>query len=359
MAELVYEVRSRFASPEVRARYLAWLKDGHVRAVLEGGALDGEVREELDGTIVTRYRFASKAAFAAYEAGAAVPLRAEGKRLFSEGVVMERSTCEIALAERRAPLEVVPVACLSDNYAYLVIDRDLREAVVVDPSEAGPVRTALAELGVSLVAIWCTHHHFDHVGGNEELVREWNGIEVLGSRHDERGARIPGQTRGLDEGEEILFGARSFRALSIPGHTLGALAYLGEGMAFTGDTLFCGGCGRVFEGTMPMMRTSLMRLSGLPDGTRIYAGHEYTVKNLEFAAVVEPGSAAVKARLRAAREAREAGRPSVGTPIENERATNPFLRAAEPSVQAFAAERGAAHDADEVFARVREAKDRF
>lgn len=359
MSELVYEVRSRFVSPEVRARYLAWLEDGHVRAVVDGGALDGEIRQEQDGTIVTRYRFASRAAFAAYEAGPAVPLRAEGKRLFEGGVAMERSTTEVLLAERRAPLDVVPVACLSDNYAYLVIDRDAGEALVVDPSEAGPVHTALEELGLKLVAIWCTHHHFDHVGGNEELVRAWPGIDVLGSRHDADGARIPAQTRAVQDGEEVLFGARSFRVMGIPGHTLGAIAYVGDGVAFTGDTLFCGGCGRVFEGTMPMMRSSLMRLSGLPAGTRVYAGHEYTVRNLEFAAEVEPHSDAVRARLRAVREARAAGRPTIGASIAEERATNPFLRAEETSVQAFAARHGAAGSPDEVFARVREAKDRF
>ena len=359
MNELVYEVHSRFASPALRERYLRWLREGHVEAVVRGGALDGEVRIEPDGAVVSRYRFASAAAFAAYEAGAAVALRAEGKRLFSEGVAMERAVTERVMGVTRAPLEVVPVPCLRDNYAYLVVDRDARQAAVVDPSEAAPIETALDELGLELVQIWCTHHHTDHVGGNEALARTRPGLVVLGSRYDADAARIPGQTRGLADGDEVLFGARAFRAMATPGHTLGALAFVGEGLAFTGDTLFCGGCGRVFEGTMPMMRSSLARLAALAAGTRIYPGHEYTVRNLEFAAEVEPMSDAVHARLAGARRSRGEDRPTVGATIDVERTTNPFLRSEEPAVRAFAAQRGRASHPDEVFARLREAKDAF
>jgi hydroxyacylglutathione hydrolase len=359
MSELVYEVRSRFVSPALRERYLRWLREGHVQAVVQGGAIDGEVRIEADGAVVSRYRFASAAAFAAYESGPAVALRAEGRALFSEGVFMERAVAERVMGLSRAPLEVVPVACLRDNYAYLLVDRDAREAVVVDPSEAAPVETALAELGLTLRQIWCTHHHFDHVGGNEALVHARADLAVLGSRYDAEAARIPAQTRGLADGDEVLFGARSFRAMAIPGHTLGALAFVGEGLAFTGDTLFSGGCGRVFEGTMPMMHGSLRRLAGLPADTRVFSGHEYTVRNLEFAAEVEPESAAIRARLEAVRRLREGERPSVGAPLADELATNPFLRADEPAVRAFAARRGEVKGPDEVFARLREAKDTF
>jgi hydroxyacylglutathione hydrolase len=359
MSELVYEVRSRFETPALRERYLRWLREGHVQAVIRGGAIEGEVRIEPDGAVVSRYRFASAAAFAAYESGAAVALRAEGRALFSEGVAMERAVTERVMGLSRAPLEVVPVACLRDNYAYLLVDRDAREAVVVDPSEAAPVETALDELGLVPTQIWCTHHHFDHVGGNEAFVRAYPDLVVLGSRHDLEAARIPGQTRGLVDGDEVLFGARSFRAMAIPGHTLGALAFVGEGVAFTGDTLFSGGCGRVFEGTMSMMQGSLRRLASLPAGTRIFSGHEYTVRNLEFAAEVEPESAAIRARLETVRRLRAEDRPSVGAPLADELATNPFLRADEPAVRAFAARRGEAREPDDVFARVREAKDVF
>jgi hydroxyacylglutathione hydrolase len=356
--EIVYEVRTRFASPELRERYLRWLHDGHLDAVIDAGALEGEARASDEG-VISRYRFASRAAFEAYQQGPAVALRAESKALFSEGVTMERSIEEVQLRRLRAPLEVVPVPCLSDNYAYLLIDRDTATAIVVDPSEAGPVERALIEEGVALVGIWCTHHHFDHVGGNVDLSAAHPGIAVLGSAHDAQAQQIPGLTRAFGDGEEVLFGARSFSVMSIPGHTLGAVAYVGEGLAFTGDTLFSGGCGRVFEGTMSMMRGSMQKLMGLPPSTRIYSGHEYTVKNLEFAKAVEPGAEAIEARLSASRAQREHGEPTVGAPLADELATNPFLRWDSPSVIAYAQKRGDAGDPDEVFARIREAKNSF
>lgn len=356
--EIVYEVRSRFATSELRARYLAWLMDGHVRAVVNAGALEGEVR--LSGeVVVSRYRFASRAAFSAYESGPAVALRAEGRALFPDGVTMERSVDAVVLREPRALLEVVVVPCLRDNYAYLLIDRARGEAIVVDPSEAAPVEAALRREGVTLVGIWCTHHHLDHVGGNAELLAHRPDLTVLGSVHDANEKQIPGLTRALSDGDEVLFGAHAFSVIAIPGHTLGAIAYVGAGMAFTGDTLFSGGCGRVFEGTMPMMRQSMARLSALPPATRIYSGHEYTVKNLEFAKVVEPHEPAIDARLSAARALREAGRETVPSTLDEELRTNPFLRWSSPAVRAFAAQHGAATNEDEVFARVREAKNAF
>lgn len=356
--EIVYQVRARFSSLEQRERYLAWLREGHLDAVVVAGALEGEVRLS-DDMVISRYRFASRAAFEAYEQGPAIALRAEAKALFPDGMTMERSEQAVLLRKLRAPLEVVPVPCLSDNYAYLLIDRDAGTAIVVDPSEAGPVERALLEEGVRLQAIWCTHHHFDHVGGNLELAAAHAGIAVLGSAHDAQAQQIPGLTRALSDGEEILFGARSFRVMSIPGHTLGAIAYVGDGLAFTGDTLFSGGCGRVFEGTMSMMRGSMQKLMGLPPSTRIYSGHEYTVKNLEFALAVEPSDPAIAARLSASRAQREHGEPTIGAPLSDELATNPFLRWSSPEVIAFAATRGTASDPDEVFARIREAKNSF
>lgn len=356
--EIVYEVRARFTSSALRERYLAWLRDGHLEAVVMAGALEGEVRVSEDA-VISRYRFASRAAFDAYEAGPAIALRAEAKPMLAEGMTFERSVHEVQLRQQRAPLEVVPVPCLSDNYAYLVIDRDAGTAIVVDPSEAPPVEKALREEGVRLEAIWCTHHHFDHVGGNLELAAAHPGVAILGSAHDAQAQQIPGLTRALSDGEQVLLGARSFTVMSIPGHTLGAIAYVGDGVAFTGDTLFSGGCGRVFEGTMSMMRGSMQKLMGLPPSTRIYSGHEYTVKNLEFAQAVEPSATAIESRLQASRKQRERGAPTVGAPLSDELATNPFLRWASPEVIAFAAQRGEAGDPDEVFARIREAKNSF
>lgn len=256
-------------------------------------------------------------------------------------------------------LEVLAVPMLRDNYGYLLVDRAGRTAVVIDPSEPEPVLRVLEAEGLALTGIWCTHHHWDHVGGIAGLLAKAPAIDVLGSAHDARAGSIEGQTRGLGDGERVEHGGVSFEVIAIPGHTLGAIAYAGGGMVFTGDTLFLGGCGRVFEGTMPMMRASLARLAALPGETRVYCGHEYTVRNLEFAQHVEPGEGAIERRLAAVSAARAEGRASVPGTIAEELATNPFLRWSSSAVRAFAASRGAAGSDDEVFARVREAKDSF
>lgn len=260
-------------------------------------------------------------------------------------------------------LEVLPVAALRDNYAYLIVDRERGAAVVVDPSEAAPVEAALSREKLRLEAIWLTHHHWDHVGGIDALVeaRAQSGepLPVVGGAYDLAQGRISKQTRAVSEGDEVAFGGVAFRVLEIPGHTMGAIAWLAGDLLFTGDTLFLGGCGRVFEGTMPMMRESLAKLAALPPTTRIYCGHEYTEKNLEFAASVEPHEAAIAARIEAVRVLRASGRPSVPGLLADELRTNPMLRWESPAVRAFAANRGAASDADEIFARVREAKDEF
>ncbi len=238
---------------------------------------------------------------------------------------------------------VVPVACLKDNYAYLVICEATGEAAVVDPSEAAPVEAALAREGATLRAIWNTHHHLDHVGGNEALVAAHPGIAVVASVFDRTNHRVPAQTAELADGATTGVGRLQFSGIVVPGHTLGALTLVGASTAFTGDTLFLAGCGRLFEGTAAQMFGSLGRLAALPGETRIYPGHEYTVKNLEFAAAAEPDNRDVVARLAEARARRGQGEPTVPATLEEERATNPFLRA---------------HDAAD-FARLREWKDRF
>lgn len=246
-------------------------------------------------------------------------------------------------------MRVVPVPCLKDNYAYLVIDDG--RAAVVDPSEAAPVEEALAREGVTLVQIWLTHHHWDHVGGIADLAAAHPGLEVIASAVD--AAKIKGVTRTVTEGDEVELGAVRARIVENPGHTLGAITFLADGCAFTGDTLFGGGCGRVFEGDMEMMHASLMKLAALPPATRVYFGHEYTAANLRFAAAVEPDSAEVAAR------ATSLATPSVPSTIELERATNPFLRAAAPAVVGAATTRGAATDPASVFAALRTWKDGF
>ena len=256
-------------------------------------------------------------------------------------------------------IEFEPIALLRDNYAYLLVEKETRRAVVVDPSEGKKVLDVVRAREVELEAIWCTHHHPDHVGGVEEIVEALGALEVVGSRYDREHGRIPRQTRALDEGDVVTLGESRFTVMSIPGHTLGAIAFVGAGLALTVDTLFSGGCGRVFEGTMPMMRASLAKLAALPDATRVLSGHEYTVKNLEFALAVEPEDQAIASRLADARDLRSEGKPAIGGDIALERATNPFLRWASPAVRAYAAAHGGASGDDDVFARIREAKNNF
>ncbi len=260
-------------------------------------------------------------------------------------------------------VRVIAVPCLKDNYAYLLVAPG-GDAVVVDASEAGPVRDALrSAAGVALRAraIWSTHHHHDHVGGNEELASEL-GVEVVGHASD-RG-RLPGLTHAVDTGDVVTAagGALSARVLHIPGHTLGAVAYFvdagTERFVFTGDTLFCAGCGRLFEVTPAQMHASLQSLLALPADTRVFCGHEYTESNLRFAAHLEPDNADIAAAQARARELRAEGQPTMGTTLDEERRTNPFLRVRSPAIRAAL---GIAPDADDAAAlgAIRAAKDRF
>jgi hydroxyacylglutathione hydrolase len=243
---------------------------------------------------------------------------------------------------------IEPIPCLRDNYAYLVHAPGADEAWLVDPSEVDPPARALAERGLRLAGILATHHHVDHVGGIAGLVAaQANAPVVAGHLHDK--GRIPAQTILVDAppGEfvptPLVVAGRPVLAAHIPGHTLGAIAWYlpGEGDApgdvFTGDTLFAGGCGRLFEGTPAQMHRSLQTICALPGATRLWFGHEYTAANLRFAASVEPDNRDV-----AERAARLAER-TTPTTVALERATNPFVRA---------------QDAEELAAR-RAAKDSF
>jgi hydroxyacylglutathione hydrolase len=255
-------------------------------------------------------------------------------------------------------MRVVTVPCLADNYAYLVI-ASTGETAIVDASEAAPVRRALQREGATARSIWSTHHHWDHVGGNEELSRDL-GIGVVGHVSD-RG-RLPALTRGIDTGDKVSVGDVEATCIHIPGHTRGAVAYFvetpGERAVFTGDTLFCAGCGRLFEGTPVQMHESLSRLAALPPDTRVYCGHEYTVNNLAFAASVEPSNIDIGLARTRAMTLRARGEPSVGTRIDDEKRVNPFLRTGSPELRSSL---GAGTDLDDtsVFAALRRAKDAF
>jgi hydroxyacylglutathione hydrolase len=257
------------------------------------------------------------------------------------------------------PVDIAIIPCLKDNYAYLLRAPGADRAVVVDPSEAGPVLAALEKLGVPLGAILCTHHHPDHVDGNQGLVARYPGIDVYGSAHD-RG-RIPAQTHFIGDEDVVDTCGLTFRCLLVPGHTLGAVAYFGHGAVFTGDTLFAAGCGRLFEGTPAMMHESLnVKLASLPPDTRVYCGHEYTASNLRFAASVEPGNAHVQAKAARVAELRARGEPTVPSTIAEERATNPFMRFDSSEIITSIAPRlGAERTPAAILGAVRAAKDHF
>ena len=216
----------------------------------------------------------------------------------------------------------------------------------------------LAREGLSLVAILATHHHPDHVGGIAELVA-MKRVPVIGPK----GEPIPELTHPVGQGDsaEIPELAARFAVLDIPGHTRAHVAYYGLGSLFCGDTLFACGCGRVFEGTAAQMHESLTKLAALPDETRVYCGHEYTLANIKFARAVDPGNAALAAREERAKRLREAGRPTLPSTLGEERATNPFLRCAEPVVVESANKYLGSRIGDpvSVFAAIREWKNRF
>jgi hydroxyacylglutathione hydrolase len=253
-------------------------------------------------------------------------------------------------------LKVTPIPCLEDNYAYL-LDDGSGELAVVDPSEGPPVLTAMARSERRLTAVFATHHHYDHVGGNEEVVARYPGVRVYGFETD-RG-RIPCQTEYLRDGQTFTWGKTAVRALHIPGHTLGAVAYVLEDAVFTGDTLFLAGCGRLFEGTPAMMFHSLCEVLGpLGDELRVFCGHEYTLGNLAFAASVEPGNARVEQRMADARAQRARGEPTVGSAMAEELATNPFMRCRSAEIRRTMKLGSDAPDV-EVLAALRRAKDSF
>ena len=255
-------------------------------------------------------------------------------------------------------LTLIPIPAFTDNYLWLL--HDGQRALVVDPGQAAPVLRKLAELNLKLDSILVTHHHADHTGGVDEL-RNTTDAKVYGPATE----KIPKPYDPLSEGDMVQAIGLDFQVIDVPGHTAGHIAFYspdvnGKPLLFCGDTLFSGGCGRLFEGTPAQMLASLDKLGALPGNTVVCSTHEYTLSNLRFAKAVDPANADLTAYQAHCNKLREHGQPTLPTSIAQELLINPFLRTRQPalvsSAQHFDA---AAHDDVSVFAALRQWKNQF
>lgn len=257
-------------------------------------------------------------------------------------------------------MQIHRLPALSDNYIFLLHDADRQIAAVVDPAEAAPVLQYLQHLNAELIAIFNTHHHRDHVGGNTRLLQHFPHATVYGGEHDRD--RIPEQHVFLQEGDHVSFADRTAEIFFVPGHTKAHIAYYfpplqpdEPGELFCGDTLFAGGCGRLFEGTPTQMVNSLSKLRNLPDHTRIWCAHEYTLKNLQFALTVDQPNPELHHRYETVKTLRQRSQPTIPSLLGEEKRTNPFLRWDQPTLQT----KVRSQDPIQTFARLRGMKDQF
>jgi hydroxyacylglutathione hydrolase len=251
--------------------------------------------------------------------------------------------------------DIALVPCLTDNYCVLLHDPASGETAAIDAPDARAIKAALTERDWQLNHIFITHHHTDHTGGVPELKAAYN-VDVTGPEIE--ADRIPGLTRGVTAATRLAFAGHPITVLETPGHTLGHVTYVfpDDALAFTGDTLFSLGCGRIFEGDAEMMWQSVSKIAALPAATKIYCGHEYTLNNARFAITVEPGNRALVDRIREVEALRAAGKPTLPTTVEVERATNPFLR---PQSHEIRAKIGLEGGLDwQIFARLRQMKNK-
>ncbi|XP_073126960.1 hydroxyacylglutathione hydrolase cytoplasmic [Henckelia pumila] len=234
-------------------------------------------------------------------------------------------------------MKILPIPCLDDNYSYLIFDEITKQAAVVDPVEPPKILRVAQENGVDLKLVLTTHHHWDHAGGNDKIKQLVPDIKIYGGSTD----NVQGCTNKVENGDKLSLGDDiNILSLHTPCHTKGHISYFVTGKegddpaVFTGDTLFIAGCGKFFEGTAEQMYQSLcVTLGSLPKPTQVYCGHEYTVKNLQFALTVEPENAKISQKLKWAAQKRKEGLPTIPSSIEEEFETNPFMRVDLPEVQ--------------------------
>lgn len=255
-------------------------------------------------------------------------------------------------------LDIMLISILKDNYVWVLVNKDNHSVIIVDPGEAAPVIHFLNDHQLDLKAILITHHHWDHTNGIEEILK-FKKVPVYGSA-TEQISYLTHPLRELDIIDIPEFPLR-FQVLAIPGHTAGHIAYYSPGMLFCGDTLFGAGCGRLFEGTAEQMFVSLQKLAALPDDTKVYCGHEYTLNNLRFAAMVEPHNQQIMTRVQNVTELREKNLPSLPSTMKEEKETNPFLRCDVLEIKRSLEKQmdRKLESAVDVFAMLRKSKDEF
>jgi hydroxyacylglutathione hydrolase len=251
-------------------------------------------------------------------------------------------------------IEIIP--CLNDNYSYLIYDENSNTVAMIDPSEFFACDKIINQNYKKLDFIFNTHHHYDHVGGNKDLKIKYNSI-VVGFEEDKN--RIPGIDKVLKDKQVFKIGDLSFTTIFIPGHTSGHIAFYSEKekVIFTGDTLFSLGCGRVFEGTYKQMFNSLNKLKNLPKDTRVYCGHEYTYKNLEFCMKFNPNNIFLKSKKDAIELNLKNKKPTIPSTIGDEIKTNIFFRFNDPDVKKAINSKNSSEL--EIFTKLRDLKDNF
>lgn len=251
-------------------------------------------------------------------------------------------------------MELIRIPALSDNYIWLLSNEN-SECVIVDPSQAKPVIEMLSQLSLTPVAILLTHHHDDHVGGVADLVTKYPSITVFGPKE----TQDKGTTHIIHDQEKIIIDSFCFHVISTPGHTLGHVSYYSEPYLFCGDTLFSGGCGRLFEGTAQQMFSSLQRLSALPDNTLICCAHEYTLSNMAFAHHIMPENALITDYFHQVSEMRKNLQPTVPITLKNEKNINLFLKSDDIDLQGILGITTNTYAPIKTFTKLRELKDNF